>query len=153
MSRKLICWDSAVFIDWLVGPKGKNPERIPRIRSIVESVKDDHYRLLASTLVYVEVLENRTPGGNLEKLHKFLDNIKMLKVAPVDFDIAKKAQDVRNRSARDPSVKAISTPDAVHLATAIINRAEVFHTFDEKLLLLNGSNEVDGLAITNCHIP
>jgi len=153
MSRKLIYWDSAVFIDWLTDTKGKNQERLPRIRSVVKSVEDGHHRLLASTLVYVEVLENATPGGDLEKLHKFLDNIEMLKVVPVDFDTAKKAQDVRNRSARDRSGKVISTPDAVHIATAIINRAEVFHTSDGQLLSLNGSSKVDGLAITNCHIP
>ncbi len=46
----------------------------------------------------------------------------------------------------------VSTPDAVHVATAIVNKAKFFHTFDNTLLSLDGKNEVEGLKITPCHI-
>jgi len=44
-------------------------------------------------------------------------------------------------------------PDAVHIATAIVSGAKIFHTFDEHLLKLNGKDEVEGLTITACDIP
>ena len=66
----------------------------------------------------------------------------MVRNVAVNLGIAKKAQDIRNRM---PSLK---TPDAIHIATAIVSEAIVFHTFDKQLLNLNEKDEVDNLKIT-----
>ena len=46
-----------------------------------------------------------------------------------------------------------SSPDAVHIATALVSEAKILHTFDDDLLKLSGKDEVDGLSITACLIP
>ena len=66
----------------------------------------------------------------------------------MDIRVAEKAQAFRNKSSR-----TLTTPDAVHIATAVLSGAKLFHTFDDRLLRLNGDDEVDGLAITACEIP
>ena len=71
----------------------------------------------------------------------------MYSVIAVDIRVAEKAQAIRNRSSRN-----LKTPDAVHIATAILSGAKFFHTFDEGLLRLSGTDDVDGLAITACEI-
>jgi len=47
----------------------------------------------------------------------------------------------------DKSGKKLLTPDAIHLATAIIHKADFFLTLDNKLLNLNGDGRMEGLAI------
>lgn len=42
----------------------------------------------------------------------------------------------------------LKTPDAIHLVTAILHRADEFHTFDETLTALSGN--VAGHRLTIC---
>ena len=69
-----------------------------------------------------------------------------MQVLNVDLSVARKAQKIRN----DTGMK---TPDAVHVATALVGGANLFHTFDKRLLSLDGRDEVEGLAITACEVP
>jgi predicted nucleic acid-binding protein len=56
----------------------------------------------------------------------------------VDPEVAQLAHDFRNHYAT--SDKKLQTPDAIHLATAILHRADEFHTFDEDdLISLSGN--------------
>jgi len=145
MNSKLICWDSSVVIDWILDKKSKNPERIPGILSVWKNVGDDDCRLAVSTLVYTEVLESTMPAGAMEKFRAFMGSRKNVKIIPVDIRIAKQAQEIRSRAS-----KKIEAPDAVHLATAVVLRARVFHTFDKDLLSLDGKDVVNRLSITRC---
>ena len=145
MKDKLICWDTSVLIEYMTE---KEPGRIRDIQTVIQSIDSGQYKLTFSTLVYVEVLESAMPGKSIKKFDEILENIDMVTTFAVDIIIAKKAQDIRNRIP-----KTISTPDAVHIATAIISEAQFFHTFDESLLKLSGTPEVDGIAITACTIP
>ena len=77
-----------------------------------------------------------------------MQNRKQVEVVTIDIRVAQKAQLIRNNSR-----KKLSTPDAVHIATAIVSGAKLFHTFDDGLLQLSGKDEVDGLTITPCDIP
>ena len=147
MKSGLICWDSAVLIYWIK----KDQNRIKNIRPVVECVKSGQYNLIASSLTYVEILETAMPDGAIDAVENFMENRDMLKVMAVDVRIAKKAQAIRNISLKNG--RKISTPDAVHLATAIVSQADFFHTFDKRLLSLNGAGEAEGVAITACHIP
>lgn len=146
MRKDLICWDSSVLISWIRGDE--SPDRIQAVRAVVESVENGDYKLAVSTLLYVEVLESTMPGHAIEQFKKFMQNRQLVEIIAVDIRVAEKAQSIRNKSQ-----KKIHVPDAIHIATAIVSGAKLFHTFDDGLLQLSGKDEVDGLIITPCDIP
>ncbi len=148
MKNKIICWDSSVLISHLGGDGDKNLERQPIIGSIVSIVDRGDYKLLVSTLLYVEVLDSDIQPEAINLLDKFMQNRKRVTAMAVNSDIAKKAQSIRNQVSL-----RLKTPDAIHIATAIVGGASVLHTFDKRLLNLSEDNKVDGLAITPCDIP
>lgn len=148
MKEDVICWDTSVFISWLRGDEGEDRDR--DIRSVVERVEAGDYKMVVSTLLYVEVLEKDMPEGAMEQFKKFIQNRAMVSIVAVDIRVARKAQMIRDTLRKKG--ESVSTPDAVHIATAIVSEAQFFHTFDDRLLRLNGKSEVDGLAITACAI-
>src|ERR1041384_3616441 len=70
------------------------------------------------------------------------------------------AREFRERCLKDKSGKTLATPDAIHLATAIICKGDAFITFDDGgkskkhlgLLGLNKDSRIDGLQITRPEI-
>lgn len=106
--------------------------------------------MVVSTLLYVEVLEKDMSEGAMEQFKKFIQNRAMVSIVAVDIRVARKAQMIRDTVRKKG--ESVSTPDAVHIATAIVSEAQFFHTFDDRLRRLNGKSEVDGLAITACAI-
>lgn len=144
----LICWDTPVLIDWLQGSGTKN--RMRSIKSVMSEIKARKYKLAVSTLAYVEILECKMPEQAIKRFEDFMKDRNLVEVFAVDTRIAKRAQALRNRL--NEKGKKIETPDAIHIATAIVGKAKQLHTFDEKILKLNGKNEVEGLAITACDI-
>lgn len=114
----------------------------------MNSIERGTYKLAVSTLIYVEVLERTMPEDAIEQFKKFMQNRQTLEIVAVDIRVAEKAQTIRNKSS-----KTIRTPDAIHVATAIVCGAKLFHTFDEELLRLNGKDEVENLMITPCNVP
>ena len=146
----LICWDTSVLIDWLQGSGTQN--RIRSIKSVIAEIEAKKYKLAVSTLVYVEVLECKMPEQAIKQFKEFMKNGNLVEVFAVDIRIAEKAQTIRNRT-RNEKKKMIKTPDAVHIATAIVSKAKQLHTFDDEILKLNGKSEVEELAITACDIP
>ncbi len=113
----------------------------------MEAVESEAYRLAVSTLLYVEVLESTMPAPAIGQFEKFMQNRAMISIVAVDIRVARKAQMIRDTLRKKG--ESVSTPDAVHIATAIVSGAQFFHTFDDRLLRLNGKSEVDGLAITD----
>jgi len=145
MKNTLICWDSSVLIDWF---KANNPNRIKVIQPVITSMDKGDYNLIVSTLIYVEVLATAMSDKAMKKFDLFMKNRKNKGIIAVDIPIAKKAQEIRNRSP-----KKISTPDAIHIATAIVSKANFLHTFDKDILSLNGTDVVERLSITECKAP
>ena len=146
MRTDLICWDSSVLISWIRGDESS--DRIQAVRAVVQRVENGEYKLAVSTLLYVEVLESTMPGHAIEQFKKLMQNRQLVEIIAVDIRVAEKAQSIRNKSQRK-----IHVPDAIHIATAIVSGAKLFHTFDDGLLQLSGKDEVDGLIITPCDIP
>ena len=77
--------------------------------------------------------------------------------------ICEKAAEIRTRTQikKDKTIEMMKTPDAVHLATAIILGVDEFHTFDGtakkprrfSLIQLSGTPAVDGLTICVPFVP
>lgn len=147
MKKDLICWDSCVVIAWIK----EEPARMKAIEPVVKNLEAGYYNLIVSLLVYPEVLESRMSHEAITKFERFMQNREALGIFAVEQRVVKKAQTIRNRTPE--SAKIISTPDAIHVATAIVSGANMLHTFDKGLLSLNGKAQVEGLTITACDVP
>lgn len=145
-SKPLICWDTSILIDWITGNSDiKNG--IQAIQSVIDAVETDNCILIASILIYVEVLESTMPAGCGDRFEQFVQNKDKIKIVAVDFNVIKRAQAIRNQHTK------IKTPDAIHIATAVVYKVNFLHTFDAQILALSGTPTVNGLIINKCEIP
>lgn len=144
MTTHLICWDSAVLIDCIRDDETVSGRK-QEIKTVIDYVENNPLcKWGFSTLVYAEVLESKRTEESVKQFKGFMRR-EQVEVIAVSKRVAEKAGKIRDKS----PVK-LSTPDAIHLATAIIVGAKVFHTFDDQLLRLDGKEEVNGLSITAC---
>ena len=151
MSKGIICWDADVMISLIGGDSSEEEEkvkdRMQKIQTAMSLVERGDYGIIVSTLIYPEVLATDMLPDAIKKFDDVMKNKEVIKAVTVNIQIAKRAQKIRN------AIRSVQTPDAIHLATAVVSGAKFFHTFDEKLWRLDGSDEVEGLAITDCTIP
>jgi predicted nucleic acid-binding protein len=124
----LIYWDSNVFIDLIE----KTPARYQVLEGIVNSAERGEVRIVTSAMSLVEVSKLNNLGGVLpewkEKLIvQFFEN-DYISVRTVDRVVAETARPI----IRGHNLKA---PDAIHVATALLARAQVLHTYDSQDLL------------------
>jgi predicted nucleic acid-binding protein len=125
------------------------------VREIIERSKRREVKVVTSVLTSVEVLDSRLPVGLKTLFYGLLKRITRL---GMDTKVAAMAHDIRDhymvRSAEFGG-KTLSTPDAIHLATAILYRVTEFHTFDndgsaKSLGLIPLSGNVGGNRLTIC---
>jgi predicted nucleic acid-binding protein len=134
----LYYWDTCLFLAWLNDEPRKSGE-MDGVRELIARHKRREIRLMTSVLTQVEVLQSRLPVG-MGSL--FLEVLKRLTRMGMDIKVASLAHDIRDYyliHSDQHGGKRLSTPDAIHLATAILYRADEFHTFDEKLIPLSGN--------------
>jgi predicted nucleic acid-binding protein len=129
MSGNKISIDSCVLIDFLQASS----------RLLKDVVDSERFELRVSELVYAELLY-RYSGEQLAatELDKILSS---LNISPreISKDILVKAAELRFEY-------GIKTPDALHMASAVISGSKVFLTQDKKLLALK---KIKSLTITN----
>ncbi|MFQ5664390.1 MAG: type II toxin-antitoxin system VapC family toxin [Terriglobia bacterium] len=140
-SRRKYYWNTDVFLAWLKGEQG----RVELVEGIVSEVNKGVAVIVTSVITRTEVFE-----GNLD--NKMRKNFRLLMgrrdVTEVNVDpaVADLARELREHcKARGESLK---TPDAQHLATAILHKVDEFHTFDDKLLRYN--DNIAGHPIRIC---
>jgi predicted nucleic acid-binding protein len=126
-------WDSCLFLAWLKDEERKAGE-MDGVRDIIQRMKRRDAKVMTSVLTTIEVLSSRIPVG-MDTLFK--DLIKRLNRQSVDIRVAAIAHDLRNYYAL--AGRSLKSPDAIHLATAILYRADEFHTFDDQLIALSGN--------------
>jgi len=119
--RKKYYWDSCSFIKWL-DEKGDRMD-IDGLAEVVKAVENGHAYLFTSELTKTEVLEGKMAA---EQSDKFKRLFQRRNVVPVDVTgrVLGLSKQIREWNSK------ISTPDAIHLATAIIYEADEFHTTD-----------------------
>ncbi|MGI8746699.1 MAG: type II toxin-antitoxin system VapC family toxin [Bryobacteraceae bacterium] len=121
----LAYWDSCVFIDRI---EAKNLSRIDVLRAMTDAAERGELKIVSSTLSMAEVvkLSNLTDIDNESKeqlIVDFFDN-DYIHVRNIDPRISWLARKI----IRDHNLKP---PDAIHVATAILNHVEVLHTYDD----------------------
>ncbi len=146
-------WDTCVFIAWLKneGSPNRTPDEIEGIREVVSKVEKGTAKLITSTVTITEILECDLPVGAMN-LFKGLLQRRMMMTVSVDMKIAELASELRNHyKVRNDHTKTLCTPDALHLATAILYKANEFHTFDgsnnKSLGLLKLGSDVGGYPL------
>lgn len=152
---KLIYWDSCIFIAWIKDEKRPNGE-MDGVYECVDNVNNGNIRLITSVITRTEVFEADLPEDVRIKYEALLQrrNVQLL---DNDLRVANLSREIREyytRLQKQDGIDTVTTPDAVHLATAIHYRADAFYTFDNgkqggrSLLSLNGN--VAGYPLQIC---
>lgn len=143
-------WDTCLFLAWLKDEERRAGE-MDGVRELIERARRRDVRLITSVLTTVEVLAAKMPAG-MDTL--FQNLMRRVNRQAMDIRVAQIAHDLRNHYVAQGG-KTLSTPDAIHLATAILYRADEFHTFDTEgssrsLGLIPLSGNVGGHRLTIC---
>lgn len=147
-------WDTCLFLAWLNDEDRKSGE-MDGVREVIARHRRREVKIITSTLTQVEVLQSKIPVGVGDS---FIGLLRRVTRVGLDTKIAGLAHDLRDHyasKAADNDGKTLSTPDAIHLATAIHLRANEFHTFDsggsgKSLGLIPLSGDVGGHRLTIC---
>jgi len=142
-SRKTYYWDSCAFIAWLDGGKGHPAEVIAGLGEIAKEVTENKANLCTSVITEPEILKGKLTTDQTTRFENLFKRRNVIQIN-MDSRIAKKASEIRDHY-NSRGVK-ISTPDSIHLATAIIYQVDEFDTLDgagerprrNDLLPLNG---------------
>jgi predicted nucleic acid-binding protein len=128
-------WDTSIFLAWLMNEK-RAPGEMEGLAEVAALFDRREAVLVTSVLAKTEVLESSldaTGRALFDDIFK-RSNIVLCDVTEPISDLAREIRDHGKLSGRN-----IKTPDATHLATAIIYRVDAMHTFDGRLLSLNGA--------------
>jgi predicted nucleic acid-binding protein len=150
-NNTLYYWDSCLFLAWLKDEKRPTGE-MDGVREVIQRAKRREVKIMTSVLTLTEVLAGSIPAG-VQTL--FSDTLRRTLRCGVDLKVARLAHDLRDHYAKLGG-KTLCTPDAIHLATAILHRADEFHTFDaggqstKSLGLIGLSGNIAGHKLIIC---
>jgi predicted nucleic acid-binding protein len=151
---KLVYWDSSVFIAWLKDEQRPAGE-MDGVAESVEAVESGSVLLVTSVLTRTEVFEADLPA-EVRDLYSALLKRRNVQLADVDLRIttlSRKLREFYRRQSAQDGKAGLTTPDAIHLATAIHLKVDEFYTFDDgkkggrSLLSLDGNVAGHPLAI------
>ncbi len=158
IGKPLFYWDANPLIAWITD-EARPPEEMAGLEEVIKLVEHGKATILTSALWRVEVLDSTLTPMQVSILKKLFEGRHITDVS-ADSRVLDLAHEIRDyyyvEHKKDPSIPKISTPDSIHLATAILYGAAEFHTFDGatqkggmgKLLKLNGN--VAGHALKIC---
>jgi predicted nucleic acid-binding protein len=126
--RTVIYWDACVFIAWLQDEKDKWPLDVWQgILDAADLITQNNAYLLVSTLIRTEIFLGRLTLEEKQKFAGMLRRRNVQELAP-DMRVTDRASTIREKY--NTLTNKIKTPDAIHLATAIIYRADEMQTMD-----------------------
>jgi len=158
--KPVIYWDTSVFLAWIKDENRPNKE-MDGVNDVANKIHKDLAILLTSAITTAEILEstlNELAKQRLSDLFK-RKNFQYVAADVRVMELIGKIRDYYLQRKDDDQLPTLSTPDAIHLATAILYGASEFHTFDANnetrkrraLLPLNGN--VAGYALVICKPP
>ena len=154
----LVYLDTCVILSWIKGNGSRTAAELSDLGGVIQALDGKKLTALTSVITRTEILAVDMNDDALSKYRKFMRKRRGLYEVDVNRTIAIKASEIRDHYRRNPlnpdSTKTVSTPDAIHLASAIEYGAESFFTYDQNnkgkglgLLPLNEDSGVDGLEI------
>ena len=132
-NRLLIYWDTSIFLAWAKEEK-REPGEMDGVKECVRGVDSGDIILVTSHLTKTEILESKMTIEAQEKLSRLLKrrNVRSVALDGRVGDLSSEIRDYYQILKQTDGRPSLSTPDAIHLATAILYQADEFHTFDEK---------------------
>ena len=153
--KRLFYWDANVFIAWLKGETCWPPSVITGMNDVAREVSENRAVLFTSTVTNTEILQGTLTQTQKTRLADLMQRTNVLQIA-ADARITDRASAIREYyNTRGNKIK---TPDAIHLATAILYKANEMQTMDgldtkgdkkTKLLSLSGDVAGHDLLIVN----
>jgi len=125
-----VCLDSAPFIYFI----DEDPRYISKVEKIFSEIANGNVLGVSSYLSLLEVLVKPMKEGakNIALQYKnFMLSSSFLRLYPLDDQVAETAAELRARYYGN-GLK-IKTPDAIQIATGLLNGAEIFITNDKSL--------------------
>lgn len=146
----VIYWDTCVWISLLTNSKCNTFEQAG-IDDVIRMVDSNKITLITSVITRIEILKGKVTNDITTEYLDTIKNNPNIEEIEVHRYIAQKAHEVRSFYKKEG--RNISTPDVIHLATAILENADELHTFDgdgkkKGLLDYNGEDGVNNLLIT-----
>lgn len=139
-------WDSTVFIAHIKDekPPFRSQEETSGLREIVNEIDEDKAILVSSVIVNTEILAGDLTKEQKERYNSIFQRPNIVLIN-VHTNVANKASEIRDYYRQRNG--SIATPDAIHLATALLTVVDIFHTFDDRLLKLDGNVMGENLKI------
>jgi len=129
-TEKIIYWDTCVFLAWIKQEENKR-DYLGDIEQLLRDNRAGNLILVTSQITRVELWRTNLDEAQCKLLDEALGRSWNI-VYDVDGPVARKAHDIQTKFAGDPDEEKFpETPDALHIATAILARADEFHTFDD----------------------
>lgn len=153
--KRIIYWDTAVFLAWLMDERDWPTEVLIGIQDVVSEVENNKAILFTSSLTRSEIFTGKLSTEQKEKYAKLMQRRNLTEIIP-DQRVMDRSSAIREHYSTSTPKRRISTPDGIHLATAIIYKADEFQTMDglekggtklTKLLALSGNVAGYNLAI------
>lgn len=141
--RKRIYWDSDAFLGYF----NNEPDKQSKCEGVLQAADEGAVVIVTSALTLTEVLyvkgKSKMDVSKRDLVDQFFKS-DYISVHNVTRPIANMARDL----VWDHNVRP---KDAIHVATATINKVEELNTFDEKLLGLDGKTGKPILRICKPH--
>jgi predicted nucleic acid-binding protein len=132
------CWDACIFYEHFRTLEPAEEIKRQAIRKILMGNERRENTIFTSSITHLEVVPKKLTrdDDNAEKKYWALFGSKFFYEVPIDANVIKLARAIKDYYFKegDPktgsSYRIMDTGDSIHLATAIINEADEFHTRD-----------------------
>jgi predicted nucleic acid-binding protein len=144
IGKRMIYWDACLLIAYIAGEPFWDLEILQGIEDLVEEINTERCILLTSTITLTEIFLGELTVAQKAKLNDVFKRPNLM-WADVNTKVADRASSIREHY-RSKGIN-IATPDAIHLATAILYKTDTLYTLDgagkrcrpHHLLRLNGN--------------
>jgi predicted nucleic acid-binding protein len=152
--KTVVYWDTAVWLAWLLGERHWSETVIAGIEDVILNLENSKLQLLTSSITRSEIFQGRLTTDQKNLWTSMMRRSDVLAIA-ADDRVNDRSSAIREYH-QSRGVK-ILTPDAIHLATAVLYKADEFQTMDgldktgkpRRILALNG--DVGGYPLFVTH--
>ncbi len=133
-------WDSCVFISFLKKERDQYGNAIDDIEQYLREAKELKHNIYCSTITIAEVIPKHLDLTEHSKFSEFLKDysgcIIQIGADPIVMEIAAELKSLPYKLVGGNGTRKLLTPDAIHLASALVLKdaynveLDVFHTFD-----------------------